>query len=65
MQNHKNNYENINMDWSYEHELLYHYVEYKTIESVWTDKLDLPKLKRNFFNNNKCDLKLEIVVGMW
>ena len=65
MHKHKNNYDINNMDWSYEHAFFYHYVEYKTIESVLTEQLDLPQLRWWFFNNSKCDFKVIILVGMW
>ena len=42
------------MHWSYEHVLLYHYIEYKKIELVWIEHFDLPQL----------DFKVTIVVGM-
>ena len=53
------------MDWSYEHAVLYHCVEYKTIESVWTKQLYLPQLQQIFFNNDDCNFRVTIVIGMW
>ena len=59
-----NIYDNNNIDWSYEHALLYCYVEYEMIELIWTQQLDLPQLLWQFFNNDECDFKVTIVVGM-
>ena len=53
------------MDLSYDHALLYHYVEYKTIESFWAEQLDLPQLRRICFYNDKCDFRVKIAGGMW
>ena len=53
------------MDWSYEHALLYHYVEYETIEFIWTEQFDLTQLWKQFFNNYEYEFNVIIVVGMW
>ena len=41
------------MDWSYDHALLYSYIEYETIESFWTEQVDLPQLWRNLFQQQQ------------
>ena len=64
MNKHKNNGDNNNMDWSNEYALLYHYSEYEIIESVWMEQLGLPQLQRKIFNNDECDFKVKIVVGI-
>ena len=53
MNKHTSNDDNNIMDWSYEHTLLYHYIEYKSIEQIWTKQLDLNQLQQQLFQQQR------------
>ena len=51
------------MDWSCENSRLYHYVEYKMIELVWTEQLDLPQVIKLLFQQQRLWLQSKKING--